>query len=147
MANRKSFWVSLLGAVLILFVVASAGPARDTTNSDPEAETVEALSEISGVFGVSEASAKKNKKKRKHARRYRTPTAPPSTTPSTISPKTSGRGSDAAIWGNSPPQAGAAVTIPAGTDIVLDESPEALKSLQIDGTLAFEDKDLELRAD
>jgi len=30
---------------------------------------------------------------------------------------------------------------------VLDESPQALKSLQIDGTLVFEDKDLDLKAD
>ena len=55
------------------------------------------------------------------------------------------------VWrrqlGSSPPQAGAAVAITAGTDVVLDESTEALKSLQIDGTLSFEDKDLELRAD
>jgi hypothetical protein len=57
-ANRKSFWVSLLGAVLILFLVASAGPARDTTTSSPEAEAVEPLSEIGDVFGVSEVSAK-----------------------------------------------------------------------------------------
>lgn len=62
-------------------------------------------------------------------------------------PKTSGRWSGAASWGSSPPQAGAEVAITAGTDVVLDESTEALKSLQIDGTLSFEDKDLELCAD
>ena len=52
-------------------------------------------------------------------------------------PKTSGRWSGAANWGSTPPQAGAEVAITAGTDVVLDESTEALKSLQIDGTLSF----------
>ena len=69
---------------------------------------------------------------------------PPATT---IGPKTRERWPGAANWGSSPPQAGAAVAITAGTDVVLDESPETLKSLQIEGTLHFEDKDLELRAD
>ncbi|MDP8972510.1 MAG: hypothetical protein M3N45_04880, partial [Actinomycetota bacterium] len=107
MAYRKNFWVSLLGTVLILFLVSSAGPARQTMTSGSEAEMAKPISEIREVFGVSEASAK-NKKKRKHARRQRTPTLPPNPPPSTISPKTSGRWSDATIWGNSPPQAGAA---------------------------------------
>lgn len=53
---------------MILFLVSSARPADDTTTSGPEAEMAEPISEISEVFGVSEASAK-NKKKRKHARR------------------------------------------------------------------------------
>jgi hypothetical protein len=51
MANRKSSWVPLLGAVLILFVVASVGPARDTKTSGLEAETVEPISKVGEVFG------------------------------------------------------------------------------------------------
>jgi hypothetical protein len=66
-ANRKRFSVSLLGAVLILFLASSVGPDRDTTTSGPETATVDLISEIGKVFGVSDASAK-TKKKRKHAR-------------------------------------------------------------------------------
>ena len=73
MAYRKNFWVSLLGAVLILFLVSSAGPARDTMTSGPEAEMAEPISAINEVFGVSEASAKN---KKKHTRKRRTPTLP-----------------------------------------------------------------------
>jgi cell surface hyaluronidase len=57
------------------------------------------------------------------------------------------RWSDAATWSGSVPAAGAAVTIPSGKTVLLDVSPPALKSLQIDGALVFDDRDLTLTAD
>jgi hypothetical protein len=35
-AHRKRFWFSLLGNVLILFLVSSAGPPRNNTTSSPK---------------------------------------------------------------------------------------------------------------
>jgi hypothetical protein len=55
--------------------------------------------------------------------------------------------SDPATWGGSLPAAGAAVIIPAGKTVLLDVSPPALRSLQIDGTLIFANQDLALTAD
>jgi hypothetical protein len=55
--------------------------------------------------------------------------------------------SDPATWNNQVPEEGYTVTIPADKTVLLDASPPALKSLQVDGTLIFEDKDLELKAD
>jgi cell migration-inducing and hyaluronan-binding protein len=45
------------------------------------------------------------------------------------------------------PAAGAAVVVPASTTIRLDVSPPALRSLTIDGTLEFADRDLTLTSD
>jgi len=65
-----------------------------------------------------------------------------------VAPPTAGqRWSDPATWGGNVPQAGAAVTIPAGKTVILDISPPALKSLQIDGSLIFADVDLRLSAE
>ena len=55
--------------------------------------------------------------------------------------------SDPATWGGQVPAEGEAVTIPADKTVVLDTSPPPLKSLQIDGTLVFDDRDLALSAD
>jgi hypothetical protein len=57
------------------------------------------------------------------------------------------RWSDPATWGGAVPRAGEAVTIPSGKIVLLDTSPPPLKSLQIDGTLVFDDRDLALSAD
>lgn len=55
--------------------------------------------------------------------------------------------SDPATWGGSKPVAGAAVVVPAGKTIVLDESTPALGLLTIDGNLVFKDAvTAELRA-
>ncbi len=55
--------------------------------------------------------------------------------------------SDASSWaGGKVPVAGDAVTIPTGKAILLDVSPPALTSLQIDGSLVFDDKDIALTA-
>jgi hypothetical protein len=55
------------------------------------------------------------------------------------------RWSDASTWpGGSIPAAGAAVVIPAGTKVMLDVSPPPLGSLTVDGTLFFDEKDLNL---
>ncbi len=144
-SSRLATAITTLVAILLL---SWAAPAYDVTATISEVETIGPLSMIDKALSVSEASAHRGSKahNRKH-RRHRTPTPPPSTPPSTISPTTSGSWFDPAIWGNNPPQTGAAVTIPAGIEVVLDESPQALKSLQIDGTLVFEDKDLDLKAD
>jgi len=59
------------------------------------------------------------------------------------------RWSDPAAWPNGKvPSAGEAVTIPRDTEVVLDVSPPALRSLTIDGKLSFSnDRDLELATD
>lgn len=58
------------------------------------------------------------------------------------------RWSDPATWPNNRvPQAGAAVVIPPGTNVLLDVSPPALRSLQVDGGLVFDNQDLNLSAD
>ena len=59
------------------------------------------------------------------------------------------RWSDPATWPNgSVPQAGDAVTIPRGTQVILDVDPPALRSLTIDGSLHFsDDLDIGLETD
>ena len=57
--------------------------------------------------------------------------------------------SDPATWssfGATKPVAGSAVSIPSGVEIILDESPPILKSLDISGKLEFADKDINLTA-
>jgi G8 domain/Peptidase inhibitor family I36 len=55
--------------------------------------------------------------------------------------------SDPATWGGSKPVAGAAVVIPAGMDVVLDENTAALGPLTIEGSLTFKEAvTAELRA-
>jgi cell migration-inducing and hyaluronan-binding protein len=67
--------------------------------------------------------------------------------PGTPPPIDGERWSDPATWGGELPGEGEAVTIPADKTVVLDTSPPPLKSLQIDGTLVFDDRDLTLSAD
>jgi hypothetical protein len=56
--------------------------------------------------------------------------------------------SDPATWGGVKPVAGAAVQIPPGMHVVLDESPPALAGVTIDGELSFKtDANVELQAD
>ncbi|HLL45637.1 MAG TPA: G8 domain-containing protein, partial [Longimicrobiaceae bacterium] len=57
------------------------------------------------------------------------------------------RWSDPAAWPGGVPQAGAAVVIPADRSILLDVSPPPLKSLEVNGTLAFDERDLSLSAE
>lgn len=68
------------------------------------------------------------------------PPSPPGPTPG----QTSYKWSDPNAWGGTLPAAGATVIIPSNKYIVLDVSPPALKGLQIDGALVFDDKDLAL---
>ncbi len=57
------------------------------------------------------------------------------------------RWSDPATWPDGRvPEAGAAVVVPGGKAVVLDVSPPALASLMVEGTLSFEDRDLQLTA-
>lgn len=72
---------------------------------------------------------------------------PPPSPPGPGTGQTSFKWSDPAAWGGTLPQAGATVIIPSNRYIVLDVSPPALKGLQIDGALVFDDKDLNLTAD
>ncbi len=53
--------------------------------------------------------------------------------------------SDPKTWGGTVPAAGASLTIPEGKEVLLDSSVE-LSSLEIKGTLRFDNQDLELRA-
>lgn len=55
--------------------------------------------------------------------------------------------SNPATWGGTKPVAGEAVTIPMGTHIVLDEDTPDLAGLTIQGTLSFDNQDLNLTAD
>lgn len=56
--------------------------------------------------------------------------------------------SSPATWGGAVPAAGATVVIPAGQRVVLDVSPPPLKSITIEGQLAFDpNQDLNLAAD
>ncbi len=56
--------------------------------------------------------------------------------------------SDAESWPSGHvPKEGEDIVIPAGKQILLDTSPPALGSLTLDGTLVFDDKDLELSAE
>ena len=58
------------------------------------------------------------------------------------------RWSDPASWpGRAVPAAGATVVVPAGVELLLDVSPPPLRTLQVDGTLVFADRDLALAAD
>jgi hypothetical protein len=67
---------------------------------------------------------------------------------STEPPLASARWSDAASWpGGVVPIAGTDVTIPAGSAILLDVSPPALKTLKIDGALEFDRRDVALTAE
>jgi cell surface hyaluronidase len=63
------------------------------------------------------------------------------------SPAAGERWSDPATWGGAVPGAGEAVTIPMGKTVLLDTNPPPLKSLQVDGTLVFDERDLALSAD
>jgi len=67
--------------------------------------------------------------------------------PGTPPPIDGERWSDPATWGGELPGEGEAVSIPADKTVVLDTSPPPLKSLQIDGTLVFDERDLTLSAD
>jgi len=58
--------------------------------------------------------------------------------------KTVERWSQPATWSGRLPQAGDAVTIPAGKVVLLDVSPPPLKSLLIEGELIFDRRDLDL---
>lgn len=71
------------------------------------------------------------------------------TGPSVIEPPLgTARWSDAASWpGGGVPTAGADVTIPAGSAILLDVSPPPLKTLVITGALEFDRRDLALTAE
>lgn len=57
------------------------------------------------------------------------------------------RWSSASTWGGNVPGPGANVRIPSGSKVLLDVSPPELDGLQIDGTLTFARKNLELRSD
>ena len=54
------------------------------------------------------------------------------------------RWSDPATWGGRLPQAGDAVVIPAGKNVLLDLDPPALKSLELNGALIFDTRDTAL---
>ncbi|HEX7242604.1 MAG TPA: G8 domain-containing protein, partial [Longimicrobiaceae bacterium] len=63
-------------------------------------------------------------------------------------PPPTNRWSDPASWPEGVvPQAGAAVVIPRDRALLLDVSPPPLRSLQIEGSLVFDDRDLALTAD
>jgi hypothetical protein len=67
------------------------------------------------------------------------PEAPP--IPSSV------RWSEASSWpGGQVPGAGAAVVIPSGKAVLLDVSPPMLASLRVEGTLVFDEQDLDLTA-
>ena len=69
---------------------------------------------------------------------------PPPTPPGPTPGQQTFKWSDPNAWGGTLPAAGATVTIPANKYIVLDVNTPALKGLQVDGALVFDDKDLEL---
>ena len=54
------------------------------------------------------------------------------------------RWSDPATWGGSIPSAGDRVVIPGGAKVLLDTSSPSLTGLQVDGSLRFANRDLEL---
>ncbi len=56
------------------------------------------------------------------------------------------RWSNPATWDGRLPRAGDAVTIPAGQRVLLDVSPPPLQSLEINGALTFDARDLTLKA-
>jgi cell migration-inducing and hyaluronan-binding protein len=57
------------------------------------------------------------------------------------------RWSNPETWGGRLPEAGESVVIPANRRVLLDVSPPALKSLQVNGYLQFDDLNLNLMAD
>jgi cell migration-inducing and hyaluronan-binding protein len=59
-------------------------------------------------------------------------------------PGVSGLWSDPELWGGALPQAGDIVTIPVGTTVTLDTDTPALAGLMIEGTLRFDDREVEL---
>lgn len=65
--------------------------------------------------------------------------------PSSAGAETAQLWSDASTWGGAVPVAGEVVRIPAGKTVVLDVSPPALRSIEVNGTLRFADRDLTLR--
>jgi G8 domain len=77
-----------------------------------------------------------------------TPAPAPSPTPST--PPAAGaaelRWSDLATWGGTLPSPGADIVIPAGRTIIVDTSPAAIGALRVEGTLKFEQRDIDLKA-
>lgn len=62
-------------------------------------------------------------------------------------PTTAQPWSDPATWGGRVPAQGDTVTIPAGKAVLLDVSPPALAGLEIDGSLVFDERDLNLTSD
>lgn len=67
--------------------------------------------------------------------------------PSPAPPTITASWSDPAAWpGGHVPAAGDAVVVPAGTVMLLDTSPPPLSTLTVDGSLVFDDQDLELTA-
>ena len=178
MANRKSFWVSQLGAVLILFMVASAKPAsaeagRSISVSPRTAAPSTSVSTTGSgfpsrakgkiFFGDEVVATFTTSRSGRFSKQW---TVPEEATSGKVLAKASSRKastplevqtappddgqqrwSNPATWDSEVPGEGDSVTIPADKTVLLDASPPALKSLQIDGTLIFEDRDLELKAD
>ncbi|MCU0493382.1 MAG: right-handed parallel beta-helix repeat-containing protein [Chloroflexaceae bacterium] len=69
----------------------------------------------------------------------------PAPTPAPPVAPTGERWSNPATWPNGRvPAQGEMVTIPAGKTVLLDVSPPALRSIQLDGTLLFDNRDLNL---
>jgi G8 domain len=56
------------------------------------------------------------------------------------------RWSDAATWGGALPGAGADIVIPAGRTILVDTNPAAIRALRVEGTLKFDQRDINLTA-
>jgi cell migration-inducing and hyaluronan-binding protein len=75
------------------------------------------------------------------------PSSPATDSAEDLSPTlTTLRWSSPATWGGSVPKAGQNVEVPKGKAILLDVSPPALGTLTINGTLVFDNKDLNLTA-
>lgn len=79
--------------------------------------------------------------------------APPTPSANAITPVVARRSADVMkwssprTWGGRLPGRGDEVRIPSGSKIRLDTSPPELGGLQVDGTLTFADKNLDLRSD
>ncbi|MDQ4124916.1 MAG: transmembrane domain-containing protein [Actinomycetota bacterium] len=75
--------------------------------------------------------------------------APAAPAQARVSARSVARGmwSDPATWGGEMPGRGDTVLIASGSHVVLDTSTPALGGLQVDGTLSFAPKDLELTSD
>jgi hypothetical protein len=80
----------------------------------------------------------------------RSGTLPPAPAPAPTKPPVPGinelRWSDAATWGGVLPGPGADIVIPAGRTIVLDTNPAAIGALRVEGTLKFDQRDINLTA-